>query len=84
MASENLLMGMVTAAITLSSSAVALYVRLELEKTKSAIITHINTAYVRKETCILRERSMRELLEGHKSDTMLGRKGHGKEETDVV
>ena len=65
--------------VTISSTAVGLYVRAtraelstQIEKTKADIITHINTSYVRKDHCALREEGMRELLEGIRREAHLG------------
>jgi len=65
--------------VTLSSAAVALYVRAtraelstQIEKTRAEVIAHINTSYVRKEQCALREEGMRELLDSIRREAGLG------------
>jgi hypothetical protein len=64
-----------TGVVSLSSGAIALYVRAtraelraESEKTRREIIDHINTSYVRKDHCALREEGFRELLAGVRRD----------------
>lgn len=58
-----------TVVVSISSGAVGLYVRamraelvLRIERTRAEVIAHINTSYVRKEQCALREEGIRELL----------------------
>lgn len=67
----NLETGTIMAAISLSSGAVALYVRAvkaELReyigKTREEIISHINGKYVSKDHCTLKEEATRALVEG--------------------
>jgi len=59
----------VTAAVGVSSGAVVLYqratvaeLRLLIEQTRTAIITHINGQYMRKENCPFREETVHSLL----------------------
>ena len=65
--------------VTLSSAAVGLYVRAtraelstQIERTRAEVIAHINTSYVRKDHCALREEGMRDLLESIRRESGLG------------
>ena len=69
----------ISGVVTLSSAAVALYVRatqadlaLQIERTRAEVIGHINTSYVRKDHCALREEGMRDLLESIRREARLG------------
>lgn len=68
-----------TGVVSISSGAVALYVRAmraelreEITKTRSEVIDHINTSYVRQKECALREKGMRDLLESFRREAGLG------------
>lgn len=69
----------VSSVVALSSGAVALYVRAtraelvaQMEHARTEIITHINTSYVRKEHCALREEGMKDLLAAMRREFGLG------------
>ena len=72
---ENLAIAAATAAISLSSSVIAIYVRsvksdllTEMSRVKAEIVNHINGSYVRKESCVLREEAMGGILNKLRDD----------------